>query len=150
MNEVKIDPEQKDKIRNALYRIPKDIWPEIYWDLRYECWPDELEIKPIHVKEECEFLSKVIWSCIGNKPLLRYLNVSTGNMSDKMFDDLWDSSRDKAQYNLHSDGGEHAKDSANQTADNGNSPIVTKLVTFLLGGVCGLLTSLLLLLLKFL
>lgn len=150
MDKKEISDERKIELLETIYGVPKSIWPKIYWDLCPNNWPKELGEKPENSAEESHYLAEEILKRIGEKSVMRYLNVSSGNMTDQLFDDFWDSSKDNAKYKLDSNCADNAKDSTDQSAYNGNRPIMTKLIPFLLGSICGLLTVITILLLEFL
>lgn len=144
MNKNEISDERKAELLETLERLPKSTWPKIFWDFP-DHWPEELGDKPEDFYEAHYFICERIEDRIGSKALMRYYNVSTGNMTDQMFDDYWESSKEKLNDKLH-------KKRSNDTgkgANNCDCPVMPMLSTLICTILVFLLGTLLLLLCKF-
>lgn len=140
MDKKEISDERKVELLEALERLPKSLWPKIFWDFP-DRWPEELGDKPEDFYEAHYFICERIEDRIGSKALMRYYNVSSGNMTDQMFDDFWESSKDQ----LHQKG----SDDTDKSANNCDCPIMTSLSTIIGALFVFFLCTLLILLVKF-
>lgn len=140
MDKKEISDERKVELLEALERLPKSLWPKIFWDFP-DHWPEELGDKPEDFYEAHYFICQRIEDWIGSKALMRYYNVSSGNMTDQMFDDYWESSKDQ----LHQKG----SDDTDKSANNCDCPIMTSLSTLIGTIFVVFLCTLLILLVKF-
>lgn len=144
MEQTKISDERKVELLEALDRFPKSLWPKIFWSISPDSWPEELGEKTEDFWEEGNFICEFIHERIGSKAIMRYANVSSGNMTDQMFDDFWDSMKVNSEDDLHS----QRSNNSDKCANKSDCPVV-KLLSTLIGTIfVFLLASFLLLLIK--
>lgn len=128
-----------DEYMQRLEELPLSELPKIFWSLLEDKWPEELGEKPAWVgDEERTILARWIQDRIGVKACYRYMCTAFNGMTDQMFDDYWDSCEELRQQRTNA-----SQDRTNGNGNKCNSPVVTFIISALLGMVLGMLYSIL-------
>lgn len=126
--------------------------PAVWWATMENRWPEHLgEIPENLTNADLRTIQEIAIDTIGVKACYRYMNVHHGFMTDQMFNDWWDSFESrkyKFQHEMNPIPQGLREQGSTQGREYGDSPIVTALLAFFFGGLGGVISRLLLDLLK--